>query len=165
MRSTKAPGMRRLLKLLSSRKSGFLVISRDGRALLERYFLVEKPKFGIYLHRCVGADLEPGVYHDHPWAWSFSIVLAGYYTEERPTFGEPLLCRIMRPLRINVLGRNTFHRLPEIAAEGAWTVYVRGPRVKADGFLVADGGNVWHYEPADASGRESKVALPSAPSS
>ena len=60
------------------------VISDNGHPYLERYYVCTLLGVRIYLHRFVGSDPDRGV-HDHPWAWARSIVLAGWYLEERRT--------------------------------------------------------------------------------
>ena len=60
--------------------NGLNVISNEDDLILERRFIINKPNFGIYLHRCLHPDLDPNLFHDHPWSWSFSIILSGEKT-------------------------------------------------------------------------------------
>lgn len=58
-------------------------IPRENGPYLTRYSLREqKPDGGgglrAYLHRFWDRDVE---LHNHPWSWSFSIILTGSYTE------------------------------------------------------------------------------------
>ena len=106
------------------------VISEDGRPSLERYFVFHTPWARCYPHRFVGSDPERGL-HDHPWRWAASLVLAGWYLEQkrdglhRRTFG-------------NLLDGDTFHRviLPCVERE-CWTLFVHTTRdVKTWGFML-----------------------------
>jgi hypothetical protein len=106
------------------------IISDDGRPYLERYFVFHGLGIRIYLHRFVGSDPERG-WHDHPWAWAASLVLAGSYLESRR---DGLRHRRWG----NVLSGDTFHRviLPTGERE-CWTLFVHSARdVKSWGFLA-----------------------------
>lgn len=148
---------KRLLHKASARLSGLLVVAKDGRVLLERFRLLETPRLGVYLHRLVGADLDPNVFHDHPWSWSASLILAGGYIEERPGFGEENRQRRFRPGYINRIDRDTFHRITWISEGGAWSLYCRGKQVKKDGFLIRSGEQGLAYRPAEEAALEQKV--------
>lgn len=109
-----------------------------GRPYLERYFLFKGFGVTAYLHRFVSGDDERNV-HDHPWRWSFSLILTGGYVEERlrwfdPEHGWVIRRRRMFPLRMNAIGPACFHRITT-PAPGTWTLFVHGPRVKGWGFL------------------------------
>jgi hypothetical protein len=109
------------------------VISDGGVPYLERYYL--GTRFGIrcYLHRFVGSDPDRGL-HDHPWSWAGSIVLAGFYQEQRD--GGTRTIR-----RFNWLRGSTFHRvlLPESMSE-VWTLFFhRAQNTKSWGFRPPGG--------------------------
>ena len=58
-------------------------IPRENGPYLTRYSLREQKRgggggFRVYLHRFWDHDVE---LHNHPWSWSFSIILTGSYTE------------------------------------------------------------------------------------
>lgn len=114
--------------------SGFLrcrIISDGDRPYLERYHLASVLGMRIYVHRFVASDPDRGV-HDHPWPWAFSILLSGWYWEERRSG--------MRVVRwFNWLTGDTFHRviLPrDRGIREVWTIFVhRDARVKPWGFL------------------------------
>lgn len=58
------------------------IISQDDQPYLERYYLFTLLGVRFYLHRFVDSDPARGM-HDHPWPWAGSVVLSGYYLEER----------------------------------------------------------------------------------
>lgn len=115
------------------------VISDNGHPYLERYYVGTLFGIRFYLHRFVGSDPDRGV-HDHPWAWARSIVLAGWYLEERRTG--------IRTVRwFNSLEGDTFHRIikPEGMAD-VWTLfYHKAGDVKPWGFMrpMSEGVAVW----------------------
>lgn len=113
--------------------SGYLpgrVIDDGDQPYLERYYVATVRGVRIYLHRFVGSDPDRGV-HDHPWRWAFSLVLAGWYLEERREG--------FRSVRwINWLTGDTFHRviLPTDGTREVWTLFIhRAGDVKPWGFL------------------------------
>ena len=137
--------MSKLFKYFSSKLKGLNVVSKDKEIILKRRFIINRPSLGVYLHKCTFPDLDPNLFHDHPWSWSFSIIIWGYYIEERPGFGQEDERRKFGFLRLNRLGRNTFHRLSEISDGGAWTLYFRGRRAKKDGFLLRQENGNWKH--------------------
>lgn len=112
------------------------LIQEDGRPYLERYFVFQLFGVRCYIHRFVGSDPERGL-HDHPWRWAASLVLAGWYLEERRDG--------TRRRRIgNLLSADTFHRvvIPEGQTE-CWTLFLHSARdVKSWGFLSAEPGGM-----------------------
>lgn len=124
-------------------------IISDGEApYLERYYLFTLLGWRFYLHRFVGSDPDLGL-HDHPWVRAFSIVLSGWYWEERRS-GR-------RKVRwFNALTGDTFHRvvLPvQYASEQEWPCWTlffhRTGKAKEWGFLNAidETGEIKIFEP------------------
>ena len=103
-------------------------ITHEGLPYLERSYV--GTLFGVraYLHRFVACD-EDGV-HDHPFRWSVSFILAGWYHEDH------WAGRVTRRW-VNLIGPNRFHRvvLPEAEGRDVWTLFLHTPRVKPWGFL------------------------------
>lgn len=116
----------------------------------------------IQIHRFVRSD--PDGLHDHPWGWSRSVILAGWYLEERRD-----RTRVRSAGSTYGMRGDTFHRvvLPAGARE-AWTLFIHGPYVKHWGFITpttmkADTGGLreltwydregqrWHYQARDRS--------------
>lgn len=119
-------------------------ISHEGLPYMERSYVGTVAGLRIYLHRFVACD-EDGV-HDHPFRWSLSCILAGWYHEDR------WAGRIVKRW-LNLIGPNDFHRvvLPENEGRDVWTLFIHTARVKPWGFLrpSAEGkhGPVMTYAP------------------
>lgn len=119
-------------------------IPHQGKPYLERSYIGTFAGLRFYLHRFVACD-EEGV-HDHPFRYSLSIILAGWYFEDR---------WVGRRIRrwFNFIGPNALHRvvLPDNASHDVWTLFVHTGRCKPWGVLraVARGqhGPVMAYEP------------------
>jgi hypothetical protein len=102
-------------------------ILRDGQPYLNRYSLRAQGPSGtnpwrVYLHQFLAPD-GPDL-HNHPSAWSLSIVLWGSYTEDTPQ-------RRRRVRWINWIRADKYHRIvslyPGPGARGVWTVFICGP--------------------------------------
>lgn len=112
-------------------------IEIEGAPYLRRYLVARLAGCELYLHEFLTADGERHL-HDHPWAWSASLVLAGGYLEEvlRQVDGYAGPCTTFRTHQapaLNLVGRG-FHRIARL--EGAtWSLFAVGPRVKMWGFL------------------------------
>lgn len=102
-------------------------IKHRGQPYLERYHLVTL--FGywrVYIHRFVGSD--PDGLHSHPWRWGFTVILAGWYIEQR-RFGH-------RAVRwCGFVNGDTFHRVIKPESTDVWTLFIHSPRVMRWGFL------------------------------
>ena len=143
-----------MFEFIANKLKGINVVTDTKEVILQRRFIIHRTNFGVYLHKCTFPDLNPNLFHDHPWSWSFSIILKGYYIEERPGFGQDDEKRKLRFLSLNILGRNTFHRLSEISKNGVWTLYFRGKRAKKDGFLLRQENGHWKHILADEADYE-----------
>lgn len=121
--------MRRLLLWLSARLP-LRIISEGDKPYLERYYVCSAAGLRVYLHRFVASDPDRGL-HDHPWKWAVSIILAGWYVEERRD-GDHVRSWL------NFLVGDNFHRVVLPAGGGAdvWTVFIhRAGKRKPWGFL------------------------------
>jgi hypothetical protein len=134
--------MKRLLFWLSGHLPCRLINGGDGSRTkmapyLERYFLATLLGCYVYVHRFVGSDPDVGL-HDHPFMWSFSLILAGSYVEVTVRgFSENgfiIKTHRFRPCMLNLIGPYKVHRVVADRGE-AWTLFVHGPRVKSWGFL------------------------------
>jgi hypothetical protein len=83
-------------------------------------------RFSLFLHRFHRSD-DDGALHNHPWAWSVSLILAGGYWEERRV-GDRVVRRLVKPWRINWIGGDTFHRVDLLEGD-AWSLFLVGPKV------------------------------------
>ncbi len=151
---------------------GVKFVGFDGKTILERYNIADLP-FGISirLHHIVGKDPDPELYHDHPWAWSIAMVLAGSYIETMPNpwaahpdfEGDPSVKDFVfhfLPLSWNPIMHDTFHHLTELPTGDAWTVYFNGPRWQPDGFMRREGPR-WNFYPMTADSKwEHVVKIP-----
>ncbi len=123
-------------------------IHLQGALYLERYYLLGGPKkpgqwFNVYLHRFHTPDDDRGV-HNHPWEWSFSIILAGGYEEQRfehGVWGGAFVTNTYRPGDLNAIRSDTdFHRVSKLlpgAGGEVWTLFVTGPKHgRSWGYLI-----------------------------
>lgn len=144
---------------------GFLpleIISDKDRPYLERYYLFTLLGVRFYIHRFVGSDPARGL-HDHPWLWAGSIILSGWYYEERRGFESNdtalALASVLGTTGLvrnkvrwfNALSGDSFHRvvLPRVfvgrwidgryvrmATQHCWTLFFhRAHKTKPWGFL------------------------------
>jgi hypothetical protein len=117
----------RLLERLCERVAARLpkkVIPRpDGEPYLIRYYLLgrEDRPFNAFLHLFVCGDVESEL-HCHPWETSFSLILTGGYREER-RIGRRVVQRLVKPLTINVIRSDDYHRV-DLLKDRAWTLFV-----------------------------------------
>jgi len=104
-------------------------IAHGGKPYLERSYLGTAFGLRFYLHRFVACD-EDGV-HDHPFLYSCSLILAGWYFEDRWS-------KRYKRRWINFLGPNDMHRvvLPPNGRD-VWTLFIHSARVRPWGFLRA----------------------------
>jgi hypothetical protein len=106
----------------------------------------------IFLHKFHRGDDDLAL-HNHPWKWSFSIILAGGYAEERRVThtaagkfkdGSPITyhvveMRLVKPWSINIIRDTDFHRVDLLEAD-CWSLFVAGPRVGSWGFWSRTNG-------------------------
>lgn len=64
--------------------------------------------------------------HNHPWLWSFAIILKGGYSEERRV-GDDVARRTFRPFSINFIRHTDYHRVDLLGTE-SWSLFVAGPK-------------------------------------
>lgn len=132
-----------------------------GRYLTRWSIREQKPSGGggwrCYLHRFWAGDLE---LHDHPWHWSFSLILWGSYEEayfdmvpnlwqgpdEQAMVPGPVKSRRVR--WFNWIPRTRFHQITKLhpgPGGAVWTLFFSGPlHGKSWGFWVNGRGRVGH---------------------
>jgi hypothetical protein len=85
----------------------------------------------VFVHEFKRGDSDRE-YHNHPWKFSFSMILAGGYTEERlvPKFdgGYHIVTRTYRPGMLNTIRANDYHRVGLLDGKTTWTLFVAGER-------------------------------------
>lgn len=79
-----------------------------------------------YIHRFIASD--PDGLHDHPWRYGLSIILSGYYFEERRD-------GVHKRIWGNVVNGDTFHRVIVWPWHEVWTLFAHTRRVKEWGML------------------------------
>jgi len=100
-------------------------------------YLTKVPSVFVHEFKRGDSDRE---YHSHPWFFSFSIILAGGYTEERVhrlnDGSYRVIARTFRPGMINVIRDDDFHRVTLLNGKTTWTLFVAGGRTGEEwGFL------------------------------
>jgi hypothetical protein len=130
---------------------GVTIYGADKRPYLTRTYLLGRDwkYFSVFLHKFHSSD--PGVdTHNHPWAWSFSLILVGSYIEKRLLHGrshrqpgddnDMFRKKRFSPGSINFIDNSVFHRVTlDDEKKGMWTLFVAGPRTKEWGFRDKDG--------------------------
>lgn len=110
----------------------------DGKPYLTRYYLfgADRPWGNIFLHHFHSSDMDiapSGEYylHNHPWPWSFSIILVNGYREWRRIHADSadLNQKTYKPGNINIITDKDFHRV-ELTSEDAWSLFFTGWRSK-----------------------------------
>ena len=118
-----------------------MIYCDGGEAYLQRFYVCGDPgaihywpegtrarlgwlPFAVYMHKFLRPDMDRDL-HNHPWHTAVSLVLSGGYTEEREA-GSGFVSRRLRPGRVNVIRRNTFHRVERLHGAHTWTLFVTG---------------------------------------
>lgn len=132
--------IRKILHRITDRLPCRIINGPDGEPYLERYYVGTVAGWRFYLHQFVGDDPDRGL-HDHPWTRAYSVILAGWYIEERRD-GK-------RPVRwFNSLTGDTFHRVVLPSSDTVWTLFFhRVGRVKPWGFLRSTDGTEQVFQP------------------
>jgi hypothetical protein len=140
----------RFLGWLTARLPYRLIQNEEGSVYMARMKIMghmpgeTKPtRLNIYLHWFVRPDTDRAL-HSHPWRWSFSLVLAGGYTEERLTKSGEVITRRLRPGRINILGPNDYHRIVALHGKETWSLFFAGPKFTGWGFKDPERGFIPH---------------------
>lgn len=128
--------MRKICEWLAKRLPSFTIPTPDGNPYLERYYLfgADRAWGNIFLHHFRSSDMDvapSGTYylHNHPWPWSFSIILVGGYVEERRRTDDTIEEKTFLPGSINTLSDKDFHRVELIGKDG-WSLFFTGWRSK-----------------------------------
>ncbi len=132
----------RFLNWLAAGRRYFMIENFERQPYLLRLLLRGRlpgdetnPSWSAYLHRFYRHD-EDRHLHNHPWTWSFSIILWGGYVEERRRRNGKIVRRRVWPGTINLLGPKDFHRVLELKGSQTWTLFITGGKASAWGFLV-----------------------------
>lgn len=119
-------------------------VSNRERTYLSRLVIVRTPLFSVLVNRIRMADADRHL-HDHPWSF-FSILLRGWYIEERPLFdGETGFTRLRkREVRdlYNYCSAEQQHRIAQVS-EDCLTLVFCGPKRRKWGFVTEYGWVDW----------------------
>lgn len=126
--------LRKICEWLAKRLPSFTIPTPDGSPYLTRYYLfgADRKWGNIFLHHFHSSDKDmapSGTYylHNHPWPWSFSIILVGGYVEERRRPDDSIEERTYLPGSFNTLTDKNFHRVDLIGNDG-WSLFFTGWR-------------------------------------
>lgn len=128
----------------------------DGAYLLRWWLLPRNRLLNVYLHQFLRSDDDRAL-HDHPWAWC-SLLLKGRYIEHTIRAGGIHRRRVRLPGTLRCALPSTAHRVEVLPGEGAWTIFVTGPRVRRWGFhCPAQGWIDYRHFTAAAAGRPGEM--------
>ena len=146
--------IRRLVDLTATvaERDADFIIGQPHDPYMLRWWLTPRKRClpGVYLHAIMRSDDDRAL-HDHPW-WNVSILLVGGYIEHTPN--GPIKRRagdvvFRRPAAL--------HRL-ELNNGTAWSLFIRGPKVREWGFACPKGWVHWKtfcgVDGAEAKGDE-----------
>ncbi len=124
-----------------------ITANNEGSPYLHRWHLIPKNRFiNIYLHRFTGPDQR--VMHDHPWI-SLAYTLQGYFDEVfcRASWLKKYGSHYRTQRRIYqghwTYRNSTFLHYLDPGPDGAWTLFMTGPKLRGWGFATADGWKPW----------------------
>lgn len=92
--------------------------------------------WSVFLHCFHRGDVDRDL-HNHPWAWGLSLMLARGYREERLDKDGKIVSRNVKPWRLNIITKKTFHRVDLDNGE-AWSLILVGPKFQKWGFWERD---------------------------
>lgn len=113
-----------------------ITISKDGLAYLTRYFVFLKDRVvgNIFIHHFHRSDMDvgsdgQGLLHNHPFDWSFSLVLSGGYIEERKQLDGKVIKKVIKPWSFNFINKRVYHRVDLLnEQQGCWSIFFTGSR-------------------------------------
>lgn len=118
------------------------LIKVDGEPYLRRFYLKHSGILpGLYLHYFYRGDRDREL-HNHPWRYSFSLILKGGYKEERLVNNKVRVYHY-KAGDVNIIKANDFHRvvMPEgVNGTGVWTLFCSGKKVQDWGFIDPNTG-------------------------
>ncbi len=133
-----------------ARKLPTWVITVENDPYLARHYVFQKDWIppalqgilgwipSVFIHEFIRGDRDRES-HNHPWYFSFSVILAGGYTEQRlkgTPEGYQVVEKTYRPGMINVIRNDDFHRVALLDGKTTWTLFIAGRRTgESWGFL------------------------------
>lgn len=137
--------------LVASARRKFTIRHPDGSPYITRWILAGSPAledhdpsapFSLYVHQLHTPDGDRHM-HNHPWAWSTGLVLAGGYADRQLIDGVERL-QFHGPGDLNTLPLDRYHTVTAVERD-TFTLFSCGREVQDWGFLV-DGVHVPHRE-------------------
>jgi len=125
----------KILNRLFKRKD---IYSCDGDIYLIRWYIIKNKRFALYLHKFVSSD-EDRALHDHPWPFLVIPIWRGYY--EYNLKGKS---RVLPIISTRIRGSDYRHRVYLIDNKPAWSLFMRGRKIRQWGFYP--GGKFVHNE-------------------
>lgn len=131
------------------------LIKVHGQSYLERYFIGTVFGRHVYLHRFLASDDPDQGVHDHPWEWSFSLIVCGFYVEHRRWRTGTKVKRWL-----NLIGGDHFHLVALVPGVYTWSIFVAGSpkpdrmwgmlrRLDSMNDKLERGDTVWMFVPYD----------------
>lgn len=128
--------IRKLCEWAAKRLPSFTIPDSQGNPYLTRYYLFGADRtFGnIFLHHFHQSDSDAGtdgelLLHNHPWPFSFSLILSGGYSEERLQTDGSITRKEFKAGSFNYLNNQHFHRV-DLIGESGWSLFFTGWRSK-----------------------------------
>ena len=125
-------------RVLGGLRKRTIIDVENGRVYLERFYLLEILGCEVVIHHILQPDSDRRL-HNHPWRWSFSLILAGGYVEERQDNGNRVRVRSFRRGQLNIIPRRCYHRISELLGDEVWTLFVHRRDKQPWHFSAADG--------------------------
>lgn len=135
----------RLLKRVADSRPPDFVIGDPEQPYLRRWWIVPRNRFfNIYLHNMLRND-EDRALHDHMYV-NCSILLSGGYievTKHGRFIREPGAIVFRRPTTAHRLELPAMSYSDFLYGDGAWSLFITGPRVREWGFHCPQGWVHW----------------------
>ncbi|OUL25856.1 hypothetical protein BV378_14060 [Nostoc sp. RF31YmG] len=127
-------------RVVARRPADFVVgaDNADGAYLLRWWLIPRNRALNVYLHCFLRSDDDRAL-HDHPWAWC-SLLLKGSYVEHTIRAGGIHSRRVRQSGGLRCALPSTAHRVEILPGEGAWTIFITGPRMRLWGFHCPEQG-------------------------
>lgn len=126
--------LRTICQWAASKLPSVTIFVEGGEKYLTRYYLfgADRKWGNIFLHHFHASDKGLEL-HNHPWSWSFGLILLGGYREERRAQDNSVQARLVKPGKFNYITNKDFHRV-DLLEKDAWSLFVAGPRTQEWGF-------------------------------
>lgn len=133
------------------------IYRRDKDPYLTRHYVFRKPVWwmpSVYIH-CFHSSDEDFELHNHPFDYSFSLILSGSYKEEYRVGikgNYQVKSRILKPGMTNYVPANKFHRV-DLLNDKVWTIFISGRKTQDWGFWNRDTDEYVQWEEHERRGK------------